>query len=145
MTAMVYDSKRQQVVLFGGVGMPEGPDRLQPSFADTWVWEATKWRKVADVGPPARNRHAMAFDSRAGVVLLYGGGINRTQFADMWQWDGRNWTAIPLTGRTPGPRELHSMVYDPARGRTVLYGGNSAGKVLDDTWEWDGEKWHQLK
>ena len=145
MTAMVYDSKRQQVVLFGGVGMPTGPKRLQPSFADTWVWKDRTWRKVADAGPPARNRHAMAFDSRAGVVLLYGGGVNRTQFADMWQWDGRNWSAIPLTGRTPGPRELHSMVYDVARGRTVLYGGNSAGKVLDDTWEWDGEKWHQLK
>jgi hypothetical protein len=144
-TAMVYDGKRRHVVLFGGVGRPAGSERRQPSFADTWVWDGTTWKKVAEGGPPARNRHAMAFDSRSGVVLLYGGGADGVQFADMWRWDGRTWTAIPLTGRTPGPRELHSMAYDPARGRTVLYGGNSAGKVLHDTWEWDGERWSQLR
>jgi len=87
----------------------------------------------------------MAFDSHAGVVLLYGGGADGTQFGDMWQWDGRRWTEIPLAGETPGPRELHSMAFDAARGRTVLYGGNSRGTVLDDTWEWDGTTWRRAK
>ena len=79
--SMVYDSRRSQVVLFGGVGAPEGPERRQPSFGDTWVWEGSTWRQVSNDGPPARNRHAMAFDSRAGVTLLYGGSVDRRQFA----------------------------------------------------------------
>jgi hypothetical protein len=87
----------------------------------------------------------MAFDSRAGVTLLYGGSVGPRQFADMWKWDGERWFEIRLTGLTPGPRELHSMVYNAARDRTILYGGNSAGKVLDDTWEWDGARWRRLK
>ena len=84
----------------------------QPSFGDTWVWEGSSWRKATDDGPRARNRHAMTFDSHAGVVLLYGGGADGMQFADMWKWDGRRWTEIHLTGPTPGPRELHSMAYE---------------------------------
>ena len=144
-TSLVYDSRRKQVVLFGGVGAPEGVERKQASFGDTWVWEGTAWRQVSTEGPEARNRHAMAFDTRAGVALLYGGSIGQRQYADMWKWDGERWSPIRLTGATPGLRELHSMVYDAARDRTILYGGNSAGKVLDDTWEWDGARWRRVK
>jgi hypothetical protein len=144
-TSLVYDSRRKQVVMFGGVGAPEGVARNQASFGDTWVWEGSAWHQVSTEGPEPRNRHAMAFDSRAGVTLLYGGSVGPRQFADMWKWDGERWFEIRLTGLTPGPRELHSMVYNAARDRTILYGGNSAGKVLDDTWEWDGARWRRLK
>jgi hypothetical protein len=143
-TSLVYDSRRRQVVMFGGVGAPEGAERRQASFGDTWVWEGSAWRQVSSEGPAPRNRHAMAFDARAGVTLLYGGSVEQRQFADMWKWDGHRWTEIRLTGETPGPRELHSMAYDAARDRTILYGGNSAGKVLDDTWEWDGARWRRM-
>jgi hypothetical protein len=142
-TSLVYDSRRKQVVMFGGVGAPEGTDRRQPSFGDTWLWEGSAWRLASSEGPEPRNRHAMAFDARAGLTLLYGGSVGRRQFADMWKWDGQRWIEIRLTGETPGPRELHSMVYDATRDRTILYGGNSAGKVLDDTWEWDGARWRR--
>jgi hypothetical protein len=141
-TTMVYDSKRKQIVLFGGVGAPPQP---QPNYNDTWVWDGRSWRKVISEGPPARDRHAMAFDSRAGIVLLYGGSTRAGQFGDMWQWDGHRWTEIKMTGPTPGKRDLHAMVYDAARDRTVLYSGNREGKVLDDIWEWDGKRWTQIK
>jgi hypothetical protein len=144
-TSLVYDSRRKQVVMFGGVGAPEGAERTQRSFGETWVWEGSTWRQVSSEGPEPRNRHAMAFDARAGVALLYGGSVGQRQFADMWQWDGQRWSEIRLTGETPGPRELHSMVYDAARDRTILYGGNSKGRVLDDTWEWDGTRWRHVK
>ena len=143
-TAMVYDGKRKQVVLFGGVGEAPSRGQPQPYFNDTWVWEGKRWRKVSDEGPPARARHALAFDRRAGVVLLYGGSREGRQFDDLWQWDGVRWTEIKLTSPTPGKRDLHVMAYDAARGKTVLYGGTGA-KVMDDTWEWDGRQWRQIK
>ena len=103
-----------------------------------------RFRLVVTVGgPPARARHALAFDRRAGVVLLYGGSRDGRQFDDLWQWDGVRWTEIKLTGPTPGKRDLHVMAYDAARGKTVLYGGTGA-KVMDDTWEWDGRQWRQI-
>jgi len=139
--ALVYDSKRRQVVLFGGVGAPPGPGQPQPFFNDTWVWEGTTWRRVADGGPPARYAHGMVFDERAGVVLLYSGAAahRNAPLSDMWQWDGMRWTEIRLTGPTPGYRYQPIMVYDRARGRTVLYGGIEGSR--DDTWEWDGREW----
>lgn len=144
-TAMVYDSKRKQVVLFGGVGEAPSRGQPQPHFNDTWIWNGKQWRKASNEGPPARARHAMAFDRRAGVVLLYGGSVDgsRELFDDLWQWDGQRWTEIKLTGVSPGKRALHVMTYDAARGRTVLYGGTGE-KVLDDTWEWDGRLWQRV-
>jgi hypothetical protein len=87
----------------------------------------------------------MAFDTNAGVVLLYGGGTRAGQFEDLWRWDGQRWSQIALTGQTPGKRELHAMAYDAARGKTILYGGNHDGKVVDDVWEWDGKLWTQVQ
>ena len=141
-TAMAADTKRGQLVLFGGVGAPDATNN-QPFFGDTWVWQSGRWQRAADSGPRGRYAHAMVFDERAGVVLLYGGAAahRNAPLTDMWQWDGARWTEIRLTGPTPGYRYQPVMVYDRARGKTVLYGGVSGGR--DDTWEWDGARWEQ--
>jgi hypothetical protein len=143
-TALVYDSQRRQVVLFGGVGASPGPGQPQPFFSDTWVWERERWREVATTGPRARYAHGMVFDERAGVVLLYSGAAahKNAPLSDMWQWDGKQWTEIRLSGATPGYRYQPVMVYDRRRGKTVLYGGLQGSK--DDTWEWDGRQWKQV-
>jgi hypothetical protein len=144
-TALVYDTVRRQIVLFGGIGAPPTPGEAQPFFNDTWVWGRTNWRKVAEDGPPARYAHGMVFDEGAGVVLLYSGAAapGNTPLSDMWQWDGSLWTEIQLSGPTPGYRYQPVMVYDRARGKTVLYGGILGSK--DDTWEWDGRQWRQIR
>jgi hypothetical protein len=144
-TALAYDRKRGQVVLFGGVSAQPAPDQPQTFLQDTWTWEGGAWRKAAADGPPGRYAHGMVFDEKARVVLLYGGSAAHrgAPLADMWQWDGRRWTEIRLTGPTPGHRYQPVMVYDKARGRTVLYGGLSGFR--DDTWEWDGRRWEEIK
>jgi hypothetical protein len=146
-TALVYDSKRQRVVMFGGFGGP--PDEKEPRrhFDDTWTWEGLNWRQHAVAGPPRRYAHAMAFDSRAGVTVLYGGEAGKQPFGDMWQWDGERWSEIKMSGDTPGPRYAAAMAYDSARSRLVLYGGidRRTERALDDTWEWDGERWREIK
>jgi hypothetical protein len=143
--AMVYDRQRRQVVLFGGLGEASAAGQPQPVYNDAWIWNGARWRQASGTTPPPRFAHSMAFDRRAGVVLLYGGSNGTTQFGDMWQWDGRQWTEIRLTGATPGKRSNHAMAYDAARGKTVLYGGGDGPKTFDDTWEWDGQQWTQVK
>lgn len=144
-SALVYDAKRRQVVLFGGVGAEPAPGQPQPFFNDTWVLERSGWRKVAEGGPRERYAHGMVFDEREGVVLLYGGAAAHrgAPLSDMWKWDGKRWTEIPLTGSTPGHRYQPVMVYDRARGKTVLYGGSPESR--DDTWEWDGGQWKEIR
>ena len=144
-SALVYDTKRKQVVLFGGVGAEPARGQPQPFFSDTWVWEQDAWRKVAEGGPRARYAHGMVFDERAGVVWLYSGAAAHRDapLHDMWRWDGARWTEVELTGRTPGYRYQPIMVYDRARGRTVLYGGLQGSS--DDTWEWDGREWKEIR
>ena len=143
-TALAYDSQRRQIVLFGGVSAPPGPDQPQTFFNDTWTWDSQRWRRVAEAGPRGRYAHGMVYDEGAGVVLLYGGAAAHRDapLGDMWQWDGERWTEIPLTGATPGHRYQPVMVYDRARDRTVLIGGIGGPS---DTWEWDGRLWRQVR
>ncbi len=96
--------------------------------------------------PSARFDHAMAYDSKRGRTVMFGGTTNGyVHFADTWEWDGKNWALIkPAT--SPSARSDHAMVYDAARGRTMMFGGYSPGaKELADTWEWDGKNWVELK
>ena len=140
-TALAYDRSRRQVVLFGGVSAPSVPGQQQTFLNDTWVWQGGTWRKAAGLGPRGRYAHAMVFDERAGVVLLYSGSAAHRDgpLTDMWQWDGTRWTEIPLTSPTPGHRYQPVMVYDRERGRTVLYGGLQGSRY--ETWEWAGKRW----
>ncbi|MGH7599256.1 MAG: Kelch repeat-containing protein [bacterium] len=89
--AMANDSKRKKVILFGG------RDKDEKRYNDTWAWDGKTWEKISNEGPP-RSNHRMAFDRRAGVILLYGGDEGMTETSsgrrfivreDMWQWDGK--------------------------------------------------------
>jgi Galactose oxidase, central domain len=137
--AMTYDSVRSRTILFGGGLLIGG----QPgSVNDTWEWNGESWTQLADIGPPARQDHALCFDSVRQTALLFGGlsGQN-TPLGDTWSWDGEDWTQLDDTG--PAARSGHAMVFDSTRGRAVLFGGESATGVLNDTWEWDGQTWTQ--
>jgi hypothetical protein len=125
--AMVYDSARQEVVLFGGQG-------VGGALGDTWVWNGATWtQRFPATSPPSRSNHAMAYDSvRQRVVLFGGAGGGGT-----WEWDGTNWTAMTFAGFGPWNREGHAMAFDAARQRVVMFGGVGYG----DTWEWDGANW----
>jgi galactose oxidase-like protein len=64
---MAYDSKRREVVVFGGYG----PERQR--LGDTWIWNGREWRQAPGNGPTARNQGWMAFDAFRGVTVLFGG------------------------------------------------------------------------
>jgi hypothetical protein len=140
--AMVYDSARGVIVLFGG-----GEGRLftgdEVYWDDTWEWDGTQWTEVTPaISPPARFDHAMAYDSARGVTVLFGGyGSDNVVLGGTWEWDGTQWTDVTPT-INPSDREGPAMAYDSARGLTVLFGGfGSNNDFLGDTWEWDGTQW----
>ena len=112
---------------------------------DTWEWDGRRWMQIKNDGPPPRAEAVMAFDSRRGRVVLFGGhnnaGGKRNWLGDTWEWNGRRWIQIKVNG--PSPRNGAAAIYDSQRGKVVLFGGNSQGVVSGETWEWDGRLWKE--
>ena len=116
-----------------------------PRVIDTlWLWNGA-WRAISDQGPRNRTLPGAAFDSRRGVLVVYGGiGIGSgSRYGDTWEWNGARWDERAV--RTPGARDHHAMAYDESRGNVVLYGGSSRVGPSDtfpnDTWTYDGRTW----
>ena len=85
-------------------------------LGDTWEWDGTSWRRVANSGPEARTNHAMAYDGARGVTVLHGGNTRR---GETWEWDGNSWAL-----RATGGVQFGTMDYDSARAVTVLTDDN---------------------
>ena len=144
--AMAYDSRRQRVVLFGGV-------YAQGAYAEgTWEWDGWEWRRMetGDTAPPLRWEHAMAYDVKRHRVVLYGGITSKVcptchdPDEDVWEWDGAGWTTVGVENIPPS-RCSHSMVYDPVGERLVLFGGFAPdGTILSDTWGLSADGWTML-
>jgi hypothetical protein len=133
--ALVYDSVRHKLVLFGGLG--------NGYLDDTWEFDGANWQ-LANLAlrPSGRDALAMAFDSRRGVTVLFGGYSPSGILGDTWEYDGAWRLANPP--QTPGRRWHHALAYDSRRGVIVMYGGRDAGGILPtETWEYDGTTWQQ--
>ena len=143
--AMVYDSGRDRVVLFGG-RVFSGSNEVRPS--DTWEWDGDVWVQVEDMGPPGRAEFAMAYDVSRARTVLFGGGQSGTSAAlggDTWEWDGALWTQVADTG--PSARAGHVMAHDAGNGYVVLFSGGDGkpgSTARLETWAWDGSLWNQL-
>lgn len=142
--ALVYDSERQQIVLFGGYTWPPAPNAL---LNDTWVWDGTTWtQQFPTNSPSARFYHAMAYDSIRGEAVLFGGSTGGPSPAnDTWLWNGLNWNRAQ-TSTQPAGRDLHAMAFDTAYGYVLLFGGQSSTCTFSqcsDTWTWNGSSWTQ--
>lgn len=136
---MAYDSARQRVVLYGGVGANG------VLLTDTWEWDGVDWQpRTPAHAPGVYEPGSMAYDSARGVVVLFGGyrtagGLS----AETWLWDGTDW--IQRTpAHAPSARSRCGMAFDSRRGRMVLFGGHADPSTLDDTWEWTGADWLRL-
>lgn len=128
--ALAYDGVRHQVVLFGGYN---GTGYLQ----DTWVWDGSSWKEVTppspSPSPSARSGHAMAYDSKRGVVVLYGGSAGGAPIDDTWEWDGSRWTQTTSPGAGPNRSEI-KLAYDEVKDEMVLFGGFDGSARHADTW-----------
>jgi N-acetylneuraminic acid mutarotase len=133
--SMVYDPVSKKVLLFGG-----NDDATM--FNDIWAYDpaANAWTDLGPAGPlpPARYYHAMAFDTDAGLAILYGGAaIHRMFLSDTWSYDpaANEWKDLTDYASVPEIRTDPAMTYDPNGQRMILFGGYSgAAYCFDDTW-----------
>ena len=98
-----------------------------------------------DTEPSPRTDMALAYDSKRGKTVMFGGLDRYGIYLDeTWEYDGTDWVQVE-TANTPPARIFHGLAYDSNRGRVVLFGGRDAtGTWLDNTWEYDGADWVQV-
>lgn len=97
------------------------------------------WGRAATDGPNRNGGPALAYDSRRGYVVLFG-GVNGTV-----EWSGSAWTWRNPSNQPSDRSVTGGLAYDGSRGVTVLFGGFDfgAGGPVNDTWEWNGTNWTQ--
>lgn len=145
--AMVFDSARNRVVLYGG--MPGGNPIIDSN--KTWEYDGNNWALRTTVGSAgALEAHSMCFHAATGKTVLFGGvNANPSVFPPdtdkTWAYDGTTWTELIIVGSRPPRRERARMAYDSVRQVCVLTGGMhySNGQPRHDTWElsFNGTSW----
>src|SRR5262249_9075647 len=113
-------------------------------ISDTWVWDGGSWGQGAVSSPqtpPARDMHAMVYDSIRQKIVMFGGNNGIAPLGDTWEWDSTTgWRQIQPANAPPA-RSGHAMSFDTRRGRTFLFGGTP---FSNDTWEYNGNNWTRV-
>ena len=138
--AMVWDSSRERMLLFGGY-------RHEQYLDDTWAYDSktSVWVQLQTTGnPPARSQHGMVYDPLRNEILLFGGRGSRTQpLHDTWSLDLETlrWNMLRPPSGAPYPRARDhvQMARDPLSGITVIRGHSLGGGLPDETWHFDTE------
>lgn len=104
------------------------------AFAGAGTFLALRTARQGDVAtsgsgsPAGRTGAAMAYDSTAGVTVMFGGtGDGGRALADTWLWDGSRWNSAP--GASPGPLVGVHLADDPTDGGVLLVGTSEPGLV----------------
>jgi hypothetical protein len=112
-SAMAYDAQRERIVRFGGYTDGSGSSQID----ETWEWDGSAWTLMAPVSRPTpRGGHGMAFDSRRGRIVIYGGYRHN----ELWEYDGLTWLQR-VAPTAPAGSFASGLVYDAARQRMVFY------------------------
>lgn len=133
--AMVYDSARGRVVLYGGL-------RGSQYLDDTWEWDGVRWHQIfpadpeEDGNPDAREGHAMAYlTDRERTLVAFGSGASELYLSDHWEWDGTSWRELaiadPEGDGNPSSRYGPAMSYNTLESELILTGGQG---VTPESW-----------
>jgi cysteine-rich repeat protein len=130
--ASTYDSTRDRVVLFGGLGLSSTRSN------ETYVLTGLVWNQVPGAAPPARYGAAFAHDPRTGASVLFGGNdAAGALLGDTWELDDVVWTQNTAAGG-PTPQLDAAMAFDPVRQELVLVDVNG------QTWLYSNRRWTRL-
>jgi hypothetical protein len=128
---LVYDSRYNVVVLFGGIDVPSAR-----YYNDLWIYSypTNTWTQVSpSVSPPGRRGGAMVYDPVSQRTILYG-GTSQAAFHDVW--------ALQLQGPTPGnpAPALTSLSQDSAMagGSPFTLAVTGANFVASSAVRWNG-------
>lgn len=130
-----YDTRARRVVVFG---------------ERTWAYDvgSDTWTEMKpNMVPPARRWPNVAYHSRAGVFVTFGG----SNLGDTWTYDlaSDTWKEM-RPARAPSDRQYSAMAYDSRADRIVLFGGAFGAQDVEtpyeDTWiyDLDPNEWTQL-
>lgn len=141
MTAMAWDTFRDEAVLFGGIVALPGSPRSSISD-DTWTLSGRSWRRQDTLGPPARFGHSMAWDrARRQAVLVGGLSPDGGLYEDTWAWNGTRWSQ--LDAGSPGKVFDGALAWNSSLNGVVLAAGRDVN-ARGSTWLFDGARWTQL-
>lgn len=139
----IYDPVRHVSVLFGG----NGAHGWWGDFLnDTWTFDGSRWsQKSPTTMPSPRAFSVVAFDSKRGVVVLFG-GYNGAGLNDLWTWDGTNWSPEAAAASPPQMFPL-GLAYQPDG--SLLVAGQSApggGGILAavQSWTYANQTWREV-
>lgn len=133
--AAIFDSVRNQLVVFGGRG--------SGTLGDTWALDigTRTWREITSTLKPApRFGHGAVYDAdnRRMLVVM---GEGSAFFNDVWSFnlDSEVWTelkASAVISTSPQPRYGQSVALD-SQGRLLISHGFTTQGRFDDTWAFD--------
>lgn len=135
-TALVFDAKRNAIVLFGGNTSTNGLNFAPQN--DTYIFDiaSATWSRIANANaPPARMFHTLVHNPDADNVVLYSGGDTQAFtgpfLKDLYTFDlaAQTWTPLASSGETPLARINAGGFYDAAKKRVVIFGGHDDGAV----------------
>ncbi|HEX4754455.1 MAG TPA: hypothetical protein VH661_01720 [Candidatus Dormibacteraeota bacterium] len=144
--AMAFDSRRHEVVLFGG---DAADNSSAPPLTDTWVLEGRRWsQRNPPSHPPAMSDELMVFDAPTKTCILAGlpssgfvqGSVLGEPILQTWSWDGTTWARFSDL-RFSGDENLQGIAVDPTTGHPLLLTAPNAGPPAMHTWTWDGHAW----
>jgi hypothetical protein len=132
--SVVYDSDRQQMVVFGGTTTTFLNDAWALSLGDSPAWSQIQ---ASGTPPTAREEQSGVYDPVRGRMVIVGGYIDPyfSSTHDTWALtlgDAPSWTQLSPGGPQPPSRWGHAAMYDPASDRMIMHGGLGGG--LDQTW-----------
>ena len=135
---IAYDTKRKQIVSFGGYSGDK-------SLGDLRIYTNNTWEVKTDIPEMASTEPGFVYDTHRDYFIAFGGSGERGKVnATTWEWDGEIWRKKDIPG--PPGRQAFAMVYDTKRMKTVLFGGmgDTPQNSYNDTWEYDGTKWTRV-
>ncbi|MHA2247889.1 MAG: Kelch repeat-containing protein [Candidatus Hodarchaeales archaeon] len=140
---MTYDSESDVIIMTHGQftwpgSLPE----------ETWAYSANlnNWTNMKPVTKPRGVAgHAIAYDSKNDVVIMFGGGydVARSTF-ETWAYDYNSNTWFNKTPSLSPPARIgHEMVYDVQSEMFILVGGKQnllgSGLFYNDVWSYNYE------
>ena len=133
--SMVYDSKADRILMWGG-----DSSIWEPDDPNVWAYDynTNTWEEQASTpGPEPRWWPASAYHAGADRTIIYGG--SQDGMTDMWAYDysQNSWTELKPSV-IPGKISENAMVYLPGIDRLFLFGGFTDYKYfLNLSWLYD--------
>jgi N-acetylneuraminic acid mutarotase len=137
--AMVYDSYRNKILMFGGSDFSQ-------VFNDLWQYDVEQnlWIELASTSPPpARQMHGLVYVPEQDSLFLFGGRQEGggAYFEDTWQFEfaTNRWHALVTDNRPPVSDHVN-LAYDNAAAKLILFSRPDASVLANgrqSTWAYD--------